>query len=103
MAHNKPLEFVGMISTRHASETNRAAGAEGVIDKTYTSVFARAHEYAGFDRVLIGYGSGSPDGFQVAAYAAQQTERLNFLLAHRPGFISPTVEPWKKIAPVGQA
>jgi len=89
--HNKPLEFIGMISTRNASETHDAPGLEGVIDKTYASTFARAHEHAGCDRVLIGYGSGSPDGFQVAAYAAQQTDRLKLLLAHRPGFVAPTV------------
>jgi alkanesulfonate monooxygenase len=41
--------------------------------------------------VLIGYFSSSPDGFQVAAYAAQQAERLKFLLAHRPGFVAPTL------------
>jgi alkanesulfonate monooxygenase len=39
----------------------------------------------GFDRVLIGYFSSAPDVFQIAAYAAQQTECLKFLLAHRPG------------------
>lgn len=91
MAHDKPLEFIGMIGTRNASESRAATGGEGVIDKVYTSTFARAHEHAGFDRILIGYGSGSPDGFQVAAYAAQQTDKLNILLAHRPGFVAPTL------------
>jgi alkanesulfonate monooxygenase len=41
--------------------------------------------------VLIGYGSSQPDGLQVAAYAAAHTERLTFLIAHRPGFVAPTV------------
>jgi alkanesulfonate monooxygenase len=53
--------------------------------------FARAHEDAGFDRVLIGYSSSRPDGTQVAAYAAAHTERLSFLVAHRPGFVAPTL------------
>ena len=61
----------------------------GIIDTSYVSAIARAHEYAGFDRALIGYFSSAPDGFQVAAYAAHQTERLNLLLAHRPGFVAP--------------
>jgi alkanesulfonate monooxygenase len=52
--------------------------------------FARAHEDAGFDRVLIGYGSSTPDGTQVAAYAASVTEKLGLLIAHRPGFVFPT-------------
>jgi alkanesulfonate monooxygenase len=83
------LEILGLISTQYASETHAPAGPE--IDKTYVGAFARAHEYAGFDRVLIGYHSSAPDGFQIAAYAAQQTSRLKFLLAHRPGFVAPTL------------
>jgi alkanesulfonate monooxygenase len=83
------LEILGLISTQYASETHAPAGPE--IDKTYVGAFARAHEFAGFDRVLIGYHSSQPDGFQVAAYAAQQTTRLKFLLAHRPGFVAPTL------------
>ena len=41
--------------------------------------------------MLIGYSSARPDGTQVAAYAAAHTERLHFLVAHRPGFVLPTV------------
>ncbi len=41
--------------------------------------------------MLIGYNSASPDGFQVAAFAASRTTRLRFLLAHRPGFVAPTL------------
>src|SRR5262249_1443737 len=47
---------------------------------------ARIHERAGFDRVLIGYFTDAPDGFLIGAHAASVTERLQFLLAHRPGF-----------------
>jgi len=83
------IEILGMIATQNFSETHAALSAD--VDKNYVSVFSRAHEYAGFDRVLIGYFSNSPDGFQVGAYAAQQTTRLKFLLAHRPGFVSPTL------------
>jgi alkanesulfonate monooxygenase len=62
-----------------------------VIDPSYVARFARAHEDAGFDRVLIGYGSFWPEGTQVAAYAVGKTERLSFLIAHRPGFVAPTL------------
>jgi len=84
------LELVGAIGTHNTSEYRPGKGGP-IVDKTFVSAFARAHEYAGFDRVLIGYFSSSPDGFQVAAYAGQQTERLKFLLAHRPGFVAPTL------------
>ncbi|WP_312166079.1 LLM class flavin-dependent oxidoreductase [Phenylobacterium sp.] len=89
MTDTPDLEILGLISTQYASETH--AAQSGLIDKAYLAAHAKAHEYAGFDRVLIGYNSAAPDGFQVAAYAAQQTEKLKFLLAHRPGFTSPTL------------
>src|SRR5689334_20344039 len=84
-----PVEFIGMIGTHDQSESRPASGP--VIDKDYVRRFARAHEEAGFDRVLIGYSSSQPDGTQVAAYAAAHTERLSFLVAHRPGFMAPTL------------
>jgi alkanesulfonate monooxygenase len=84
-----PVEFIGMIGTRDVSEIRPPAGP--TVDPDYTLRFARAHEEAGFDRVLIGYGSSSPDGTQVAAYVAANTERLGLLVAHRPGFVAPTL------------
>jgi alkanesulfonate monooxygenase len=84
-----PVEFIGMIGTKDQSEIRHAAGP--VIDRDYVRRFSRAHEDAGFDRVLIGYASTQPDGTQVAAYAAAHTERLGFLVAHRPGFVAPTL------------
>ena len=53
--------------------------------------FVRAHEDADFDRILIGYFGNGADGFIVASYAAFVTERLGLMLAHRPGFIAPTL------------
>ena len=87
--HPDALEILGMISTNYASETHAPTGPQ--IDPSYTAAFALAHEQAGFDRILIGYHSAAPDGFQVAAYVAQHTTRLKILLAHRPGVIQPTV------------
>jgi len=84
-----PVEFIGMISTRDQSEIRRSSGP--AVDRDYVRRFARAHEDAGFDRVLIGYASSQPDGTQVAAYAAAYTDRLSFLVAHRPGFVAPTL------------
>src|SRR3954470_1371331 len=83
------VEFVGMIATRDQSETRPPTGP--VVDPAYVRRFARAHEDAGFDRILVAYGSSSPDATQVAAYAAAHTSRLGFLVAHRPGFVAPTL------------
>lgn len=89
MSQHDSLEILGMISTAYASETHAHTGPQ--IDQSYTAAFALAHEQAGFDRILIGYHSAIPDGFQVAAFVAQQTDRIKLLLAHRPGVIQPTV------------
>lgn len=82
-------EFIGMIHHREASEIHPAGGP--IMDLGYIRTFAQAAEAGGFDRVLVGYFSDAPDGFLVAAAAASHTERLGFLLAHRPGFIAPTL------------
>jgi alkanesulfonate monooxygenase len=83
------VEILGMIGTADASEVRPGNGA--VIDPDYTRRFAQAHEEGGFDRVLIGYGSGWAEGSQVAAYVAGRTERLGLLIAHRPGVVHPTL------------
>jgi len=83
------VEFIGMILTQDSSEAKEADGP--LINPDFTARFAQAHEAAGFDRVLVGYFSFFPDGFQVAAYALHETRTLGVLLAHRPGFVAPTV------------
>jgi alkanesulfonate monooxygenase len=40
---------------------------------------------------LVGYSSSSAEGFLVAQHAAAHTERLGYLIAHRPGFVAPTL------------
>ena len=87
------IEVIGMIGTRSASELDgpQANLIGGHVDKQFVRDFARAHEDGGFDKVLIGYGSSGPDGFSVASYVASVTDRLGFLIAHRPGFVAPTL------------
>lgn len=91
-------EFVGLVSTRAQSEIHPPAGP--VVDVGYTRALARAHEQAGFDRVLIGYQSSMPDGFIVAADVLAHTEHLG-VLSHRPGFVAPTVAA-RKLATLDQ-
>lgn len=83
------IEFVGMIGTHEVSEIHARTG--DVVQPEFVRTIAAVHEEAGFDKVLVGYGSSSPDNLQVAAYAAAHTERLGFLLAHRTGFMFPTL------------
>ena len=84
-----PVEFIGMIHTNDASESRPQTTA--LLDPDFTRRHAQAHEDAGFDRVLIGYGSAWPEGTQVAAHVAAHTQRLGLLIAHRPGFVFPTL------------
>lgn len=98
------VTIIGMIGVVRESSANRGAtlslfggginpGAEvpSGVDPEYILDFARTHEEAGFDMVLTGYSSSTPDGFEVAGYAAAHTERLGYLIAHRPGFVAPTL------------
>ncbi|MBV9374092.1 MAG: LLM class flavin-dependent oxidoreductase [Alphaproteobacteria bacterium] len=94
-----PVEMIGWIAPRVSSELIPPTGPPfdpGVVAET-----ARIHERAGFDRVLIGYFSEAPDGFLVGAHTASITERLGFLLAHRPGFVAPPVAA-RKLATLDQ-
>ncbi|MFF4410401.1 LLM class flavin-dependent oxidoreductase [Streptomyces sp. NPDC001404] len=57
----------------------------------YLAQIARAAEDAGFDAVLTPTGTWCEDAWLTCAALAQQTERLKFLVAFRPGFLSPTL------------
>jgi alkanesulfonate monooxygenase len=94
-----PVEMIGWIAPRVSSELIPAAGPP--FNRDVIAQTARIHEAAGFDRVLIGYFSNAPDGFLIGAHAASVTERLQFLLAHRPGFVAPTVAA-RKLATLDQ-
>lgn len=83
------IEFIGMIQTQKVSEIHPAQGP--AIDRDYVRAFAQAHEAAGFDRVLVPHHSTGPSATLTIAYAAAHTERIHFMLAHRPGFTVPTL------------
>jgi alkanesulfonate monooxygenase len=84
-----PVEFIGIAHTSDYSETNARSGPP--VQPDYLRQLARAHEASGFDRVLVAHSSSSPDGFTVADQVLNATGRLGVLLAHRPGFVAPTV------------
>ena len=94
-----PVEMIGWIAPRVASELIAPSGPP--FDAEVVAETARIHQRAGFDRVLIGYFSDAPDGFLVGAHAAAVTDRLGFLLAHRPGFVAPPLAA-RKLATLDQ-
>jgi alkanesulfonate monooxygenase len=88
MSTSADIEFIGMVQPREQSEIHPAHGP--AIDLGYFRASAQAHDAGGFDRFLIGWHSNGPDGLELAAHAAAFTSRVGFLVAHRPGFQSPT-------------
>src|ERR1035438_5061701 len=94
-----PVEIIGMVGTRDASEI-KGPLVDGpvvdwmdglVIDPDYLVDISRAHEQAGFDRVLVGYGAVAPEGWAVAATVLHSTKKLKVLVAHRPRFVQPAL------------
>ena len=88
------LEIIGMIGAapeKNVSSKSQVSVIGSGIDGDHIIDFAKAHDDSGFDKVLVGYSSNSADGFIVAMHAAAHTKKVGFLIAHRPGFVSPTV------------
>ena len=85
------LDIVGMIGVKANEGDPSVSIIGGGIDLDYLGRFSRVHEESGFDAALVGYSSGSADSFAVAQAAAAATNNLRFLVAHRPGFVSPTL------------
>lgn len=84
------VEIIGMVGAKDVSESRGDPGGPP-LDVDYLTRFARAHEEAGFDRVLVGYHATGPDSFAVAHHVLSVTSTLKVLIAHRPGFAAPTL------------
>ncbi len=82
------VKFIGYIGFNNSSETQSAVRTR-FLDQDYVVAAAKAQEEGDFDRVLLPFGSNTPDGQIVAAWAAAITTKLGFLVAHRPGFTQP--------------
>ena len=98
------VEIIGMIGVNREVPSSSAASlstfggainpggaVSSGLDSDYILEFATAHENSGFDKVLLGYSSSTADGFVVAGYAASHTQNLGYLIAHRAGFMAPTL------------
>ena len=75
---------------------NHSASAGAVVASRpptlgYLGQVARGAEQLGFEGVLTPTGSWCEDAWLTTAMLAESTERLKFLVAFRPGFISPTL------------
>ena len=86
-----PARIIGMIGVTPPKQEATLLVIEGEISPAFVVEFAQAHEAAGFDMALVGYSSSSAEGFLVALHAASRTEQMSYLIAHRPGFVAPTL------------
>ncbi|MGW0873421.1 LLM class flavin-dependent oxidoreductase [Streptomyces sp. NPDC002740] len=68
-----------------------ASGRDRPPTVAYLSQIARAAEDLGFVGVLTPTGAWCEDAWLTTAMVSQHTERLKFLVAFRPGFVSPTL------------
>lgn len=86
---SQDLGVCGLLQPDFRSEIiSRLAGAP---IPSISKRVARDHKHFGFDGVLVGASAEMADSLQIAAYAATQSERLQFVIAHRPGPIHPTL------------
>ena len=68
-----------------------AAGGDRPASLAYLAQIARAAENLGFVGALTPTGAWCEDAWLTTAFLAGESERLKFLVAFRPGLISPTV------------
>ena len=87
----EPARFIGMIGVSPEGGSSRVHVVAGAISPEFIVAFSQAHEAAGFDTVLVGYYSSAADDLAVAQHAAAHTSTLRYLIAHRPGFVAPTL------------
>jgi alkanesulfonate monooxygenase len=80
-------------ATRAANRARPQIERRGVREATldYLVQVARAAEDAGFDAALTPTGSQCPDAWITTAAVSQHVRRLRFLVAFRPGTLSPTL------------
>jgi alkanesulfonate monooxygenase len=84
-----PVKIIGMIGTQ--MEGVAVHLIKGKISREFVIDFTRLHKQWDYDSVLVGYYASAAEGFGIALYAADHTERIKFLIAHRPGSVAPTL------------
>ncbi|SDV48751.1 LLM class flavin-dependent oxidoreductase [Chitinasiproducens palmae] len=84
------VELIGYVPHTRSTETTGLWWSDD-FDLSYIEETAQAHEAAGFDWVLVGQSSWGPDPMIIAAHVLRVTQRLKVFVAHRPGFVQPTV------------
>jgi alkanesulfonate monooxygenase len=80
-----------IVGRGHGIPVTGVAAADRPPDVEYLAQVARAAEHLGFEAVLTPTGSWCEDAWLITAALIAHTSRLKFLVAFRPGLISPTL------------
>lgn len=83
------MEIIGLINYNGGGPLNPRPPSE--FDLAHIIRSAQVQEAAGYDRVLVANAAIMPDPHIIGGQVAAATKTLQLMLAHRPGFISPTV------------
>ncbi|MEE1782130.1 LLM class flavin-dependent oxidoreductase [Streptomyces sp. SP17BM10] len=78
-------------TTHPPAAAGRAAAAVRRPEIEYLAQIAKAADRLGFEAVLTPTGTWCEDAWLTTAFLAHETEHLKFLVAFRPGLISPTL------------
>ncbi|MBV8414176.1 MAG: LLM class flavin-dependent oxidoreductase [Verrucomicrobia bacterium] len=70
---------------------DRVASKAALPEIAAQTAFCREAEQLGIDSVLVDIGVGKPDPMVLAMVLTTATDRLKFMVAHRPGLMSPTL------------
>lgn len=84
-----PVEINGLLNHNISSETHPIPFTS--FDRDGIVRMAKLHDDWGYDKVLLANAAVMPDNISLAGFVAANTERLGVMLAHRPGFIPPTM------------
>ena len=75
----------------YTDETELTGPAPTSFDPVFMRRLAQTFDAHGYERVLIAQSAASPDSMVVAGHVLAWTERLKVMIAHRPGFVAPTM------------
>ncbi len=84
-----PIEINGLLNHNISSEIQARPFSD--FDADEISKMAKLHDEWGYDKVLVANAAMMPDNISIAGFVAAQTKNLGVMLAHRPGFIPPTM------------
>jgi alkanesulfonate monooxygenase len=80
-----------LVGGGHGTDITNTAGRDRPADLSYLAQIVSAAEQLGFVGALTPTGAWCEDAWLTTAMLAARTERLKFLVAFRPGLLSPTL------------